>query len=140
MSNKKPKGINPRMHENEQTSKLSVGADVDGNGGVGAVRVTTTLMKSVSLFLTSAWKASVNVKRPSSVKPTKQEPRRSRKKKMPESGNARNSAYIVKVIESLKKKTKFSRSDEIIINFFSYFFVFIFFIFYCIITTLIIVW
>lgn len=140
MSNKKPKGINPRMHENEQTSKLSVGADVDGNGGVGAVRVTTTLMKSVSLFLTSAWKASVNVKRPSSVKPTKQEPRRSRKKKMPESGNARNSAYIVKVIESLKKKTKFSRSDEIIINFFSYFFVFIFFIFYCIITTLTISW
>lgn len=140
MSNKKPKGINPRMHENEQTSKLSVGADVEGNGGVDAVRVTTTLMKSVSLFLTSAWKASVNVKRPSSVKPTKQEPRRSRKKKMPESGNARNSAYIVKVIESLKKKTKFSRSDEIIINFFSYFFVFIFFIFYCIITTLTISW
>lgn len=123
MSIEKPKGINPRMHENEQTSKLSVGADVERNGGVDAVRVTTTLMKSVSLFLTSAWKASVNVKRPPSVKPTKQEPRRPRKKKMPESGNARNSAYIVKIIESLKKKTKFSRSNKIIINFlFSYFF------------------
>ncbi|KAL2738116.1 EF-hand calcium-binding domain-containing protein 1 [Vespula maculifrons] len=111
MSIEKPKGINPRMHENEQTSKLSVGADVERNGGVDAVRVTTTLMKSVSLFLTSAWKASVNVKRPPSVKLTKQEPRRPRKKKMPESGNARNSAYIVKIIESLKKKTKFSRIE-----------------------------
>ncbi|XP_047360761.1 EF-hand calcium-binding domain-containing protein 1-like [Vespa velutina] len=111
MSNEKPKGINPRMHENKQTLKLSVGADVEGNGGVDAVHVTTTLMKSVSLFLTSAWKASVNIKRPSSVKPTKQEPRSPRKKKMPESGNARNSAYIVKVIESLKKKTKFNRTE-----------------------------
>lgn len=133
MSNKKPQGINPRMHENEQISKLSVGADVEGNGGVDAVHVTTTFMKSVSLFLTSAWKASVNVKRPCSVKPTKPEPRRPRKKKMPESGNARNSAYIVKVIESLKKKTKFSRSDKIIIN--SFFLLFLFFLF-CIVLLL----
>ncbi|XP_043486402.1 EF-hand calcium-binding domain-containing protein 1 [Polistes fuscatus] len=98
------------MQANEQqTSKVSVGADC--NGGVDNVRVTTTLMKSVSLFLTSAWRVSVNEKRPSSVKTTKQELRRPRKKKMPESGNPRNSAYIIKVIESLKKKTKFSRTE-----------------------------
>lgn len=111
------------MQANEQqTSKVSVGADC--NGGVDNVRVTTTLMKSVSLFLTSAWRVSVNEKRSSSVKTTKQELRRPRKKKMPESGNPRNSAYIIKVIESLKKKTKFSRSDEISI-FFSIIIIFI---------------
>ncbi|KAI4492062.1 hypothetical protein M0802_010070 [Mischocyttarus mexicanus] len=93
------------------SSKTSVGADVERNRGVESMRVTKTLMKSVSLFLTSAWKVSVNEKRPSSIKTTKQEPRRARKKKMPESGNPRNSAYIAKIIESLKKKTKFSRAE-----------------------------
>ncbi|EFN72544.1 EF-hand calcium-binding domain-containing protein 1 [Camponotus floridanus] len=64
-------------------------------------------MKSVSLFLTSGRKASVNSKRQNCAASGKSEsPRRRRRRRMPESGGARNSAYIVKVIESLKKKTR----------------------------------
>jgi len=88
-----------------------VGIGVGVGVGVGAerstsisIRVGTTLMKSVSIFLTSGRKAS--------GKRTQifagELPRR-RRKKMPDEGSGRNSAYIAKMIESLKKKTRFSK-------------------------------
>ncbi|CAL1681857.1 unnamed protein product [Lasius platythorax] len=104
----------------ERRSATSTGGDQSGVGvGVGAERPTgisiragATLMKSVSLFLTSGRKASVNSKRQSCAASGKGEPpRRRRRRRMPEGGGARNSAYIVKVIESLKKKTRFSRVE-----------------------------
>ncbi|XP_072764412.1 calaxin-like [Anoplolepis gracilipes] len=106
----------------ERRSATSTGEDQSAVGvgvgvGVGAERATSisvragaTLMKSVSLFLTSGRKASVNSKR-QSTSGKGEPPRRRRRKRMPEGGGARNSAYIVKVIESLKKKTRFSRVE-----------------------------
>lgn len=88
---------------------VGVGADAERRAGI-SIRAGATLMKSVSIFLTSGRKASTNSKRQISVASGKDESsRRRRRRKMPEGGGARNSAYIVKVIESLKKKTRFSR-------------------------------
>lgn len=90
-------------------SGVGVGADAERRTGM-SVRAGTTLMKSVSIFLTSGRKASANSKRQISAVSVKDESsRRRRRRRMPEGGGARNSAYIVKVIESLKKKTRFSR-------------------------------
>ncbi|XP_012529506.1 EF-hand calcium-binding domain-containing protein 1 [Monomorium pharaonis] len=92
-------------------SGVGVGADAERRTGM-SVRAGTTLMKSVSIFLTSGRKASANSKRQISVVSGKDESsRRRHRRKMPEGGGTRNSAYIVKVIESLKKKTKFSRVE-----------------------------
>lgn len=91
-------------------AKSGVGADADVEHRTGInVRVGATFMKSVSIFLTSGRKASANSKRHISAVSGKDESRRRHRRKMPEGGSARNSAYIVKVIESLKKKTRFSR-------------------------------
>ncbi|KAK2587673.1 hypothetical protein KPH14_003791 [Odynerus spinipes] len=118
MSNEE--GINPMTQTTDRPLKVNIdagvevggdGGGVERDGGVNVIRARTTLMKSVTLFLTSARKVSVNSKRPASVTSAKQEPRRARRKRMPENGTGRNSAYIVKVIESLKRKTKFSRIE-----------------------------
>lgn len=92
-------------------AKSDVGVDADAKHRTHiSVRAGPTLMKSVSIFLTSGRKASANSKRQISAVPGKDDSsRRRRRRKMPEGGSARNSAYIVKVIESLKKKTRFSR-------------------------------
>jgi len=88
---------------------VGVGADAERRTGLSG-RAGATLMKSVSIFLTSGRKVSANSKRQISADFGKDElSRRRRRRKMPEGGGARNSAYIVKVIESLKKRTKFSR-------------------------------
>lgn len=90
-------------------SGVSVGADAERRTGM-SVRTGATLMKSVSIFLASGRKASTNSKRQISATSGKDESsRRRRRRKMPEGGGGRNSAYIIKVIESLKKKTRFSR-------------------------------
>ncbi|KAL0124697.1 hypothetical protein PUN28_006505 [Cardiocondyla obscurior] len=90
---------------------VGVGADAERRTGI-SVRAGTTLMKSVSIFLTSGRKASANSKRQISAASGKDESsRRRRRRRMPEGGGVRNSAYIVKVIESLKKKTRFSRVE-----------------------------
>ncbi|KYN07173.1 EF-hand calcium-binding domain-containing protein 1 [Cyphomyrmex costatus] len=90
---------------------VGAGADIDAERRTGiSVRAGATLMKSVSIFLTSGRKASANSKRQISAASNKDESsRRRRRRRMPEGGGGRNSAYIVKVIESLKKKTRFSR-------------------------------
>ncbi|XP_011872861.1 PREDICTED: calcineurin subunit B isoform X2 [Vollenhovia emeryi] len=104
----------------EQRSVTSTGGTKSGVGaGAGAerragisVRVGATLIKSVSIFLTSGRRASANSKRQISTVSDKDESsRRRRRRRMPEGGGGRNSAYIVKVIESLKKKTRFSRVE-----------------------------
>ncbi|XP_011687901.1 PREDICTED: EF-hand calcium-binding domain-containing protein 1 [Wasmannia auropunctata] len=88
---------------------VGVGADAGRRTGI-SVRAGATLMKSVSIFLTSGRKASANSKQQISAASGKNESsRRRRRRKMPE--GARNSAYIIKVIESLKKKTRFSRVE-----------------------------
>lgn len=88
---------------------VGVGADAERRTGI-TVRAGATLMKSVSIFLTSGRKASANSKRQISATSGKDESsRRRRRRRMPEGGGARNSAYIIKVIETLKKKTRFSR-------------------------------
>ncbi|XP_071647275.1 calaxin-like [Temnothorax longispinosus] len=87
------------------------GADAERRTGI-SVRGGTTLMKSVSIFLTRGRKASTNSKRQIAAASGKDELSKTRRRrKMPEGGGARNSAYIVKVIESLKKKTRFSRVE-----------------------------
>ncbi|XP_018339169.1 PREDICTED: EF-hand calcium-binding domain-containing protein 1 [Trachymyrmex septentrionalis] len=98
-------------------AKLGVGAGADVDAGADgrtgiSIRAGATLMKSVSIFLTSSRRASANSKRQISGASDKDESsRRRRRRKMPEGGGVRNSAYIVKVIESLKKKTRFSRVE-----------------------------
>lgn len=90
-------------------SGVGVGADAERRACI-SVRAGATLIKSVSIFLTSGRKASTNSKRQISAASGKDESsKRRRRRRMPEGGGARNSAYIVKVIESLKKKTRFSR-------------------------------
>lgn len=90
---------------------VSAGADIDVEDRTGiSICAGTTFMKSVSIFLTSGRRVSTNSKRQISVASGKDESsRRRRRRKMPEGGGVRNSAYIIKVIESLKKKTRFSR-------------------------------
>ncbi|XP_077272672.1 calaxin-like [Temnothorax americanus] len=97
----------------EAKSGIGAGAGADAERRTCiSVRGGTTLMKSVSIFLTSGRKASTNSKRQIAAASGKDElSRRRHRRKMPEGRGARNSAYIVKVIESLKKKTRFSRVE-----------------------------
>ncbi|EGI57467.1 EF-hand calcium-binding domain-containing protein 1 [Acromyrmex echinatior] len=94
---------------------VGAGADIDAEGRTGiSIRAGATLMKSVSIFLTSGRRASTNSKRQISAASGKDESsRRRRRRKMPEGGGVRNSAYIVKVIESLKKKTRLVELDSL---------------------------
>ncbi|KAG7189358.1 hypothetical protein KM043_017008 [Ampulex compressa] len=85
-----------------------VGAD---RRNIVSVRAGATLMKSVSIFLMSGRKASGNSKRQTSAGSFKQESRRLRRRRMPDGGSTRNSAHIVKVIDSLKRRTRFSRIE-----------------------------
>lgn len=93
----------PRM---EHGNVDGVGVGADGTGAAN-LRAGATLMKSVSIFLMNGRKASVNSKRLTSGSP-KHEPRKRHRRRMLDSGNARNSVHIVKLIDSLKKKTRFS--------------------------------
>ncbi|XP_029044750.2 EF-hand calcium-binding domain-containing protein 1-like [Osmia bicornis bicornis] len=96
----------PRMDHGK-----SVGVGVGAVGTSAAnLRAGSTLMKSVSIFLMSGRKASVNSKRQTSGSP-KQELRKRHRRRMPEVGATRNSAHTVKLIESLKRKTRFSWSE-----------------------------
>ncbi|XP_076635486.1 calaxin-like [Colletes latitarsis] len=86
----------------DRGSAVGVGAE---DGGGLSLRGGTTLMKSVSIFLMSGRKASVNPKRLTSDSP---KPRKRHRKRMPDAGTARNSTHTIRLIESLKKKTRFS--------------------------------
>ncbi|XP_043589576.1 EF-hand calcium-binding domain-containing protein 1-like isoform X1 [Bombus pyrosoma] len=86
---------------------VSVGAD---NRGAVNLCAGATLMKSVSIFLMSGRKASVNSNRQTSGSP-KHEPRRKHRRRMPVAGITRSSAYTAKLIESLKRKTRFCWSE-----------------------------
>lgn len=94
----------------DQGKNISVGVGVGvGAGSRGAVNLRTgaTLMKSVSIFLMSGRKASDNSKTQSSESP-KHEPRKGQRRRMPVAGPTRSSAQTMKMIESLKRKTRFS--------------------------------
>ncbi|XP_053996604.1 calaxin [Hylaeus anthracinus] len=93
----------PRM-DHESVAGVGVGAE----GALAAnLRAGATLMKSVSIFLMSGRKAFVNPKRLTSASP-KHEPRKRHRRRMPDGGGARNSTNTIRLIESLKKKTRFS--------------------------------
>ncbi|CAK9807118.1 clxn [Anthophora plagiata] len=96
----------PRMDHGDG---VGVGVGANSQGGV-SLRAGATLMKSVSIFLMSGRKASVMSKRQTSGSP-KHEPRRRQRRRMPVTGTTRSSAYIVKLIESLKRKTRFSWTE-----------------------------
>ncbi|KOX74275.1 EF-hand calcium-binding domain-containing protein 1 [Melipona quadrifasciata] len=83
---------------------VGVGAD---DRGTASLRAGATLMKSVSIFLMSGRKASVNSNRQIFGSP-KHEPRRKHRRRMPVAGTARTSAHTVKLMELLKRKTRFS--------------------------------
>ena len=83
---------------------VGVGADDQGTANL---RAGATLMKSVSIFLMSGRKASVNSNRQISGSP-KHEPRRKHRRRMPVAGTGRTSAHTVKLMELLKRKTRFS--------------------------------
>ncbi|XP_012152209.2 calaxin [Megachile rotundata] len=87
---------------------VGVGVGADGASTLN-LRAGTTLMKSVSIFLMSGRKASVNSKRQTSGSP--KELRKKHRRRMPEVGATRNSTHTVKMIESLKRKTRFSWSE-----------------------------
>ncbi|OAD54096.1 hypothetical protein WN48_08325 [Eufriesea mexicana] len=103
-----------RSHSSSAKPRMDHGSGVGVDVGVGAdsrgavnLRAGATLMKSVSIFLMSGRKASVNSNRQTSDSP-KHEPRRRRHRRMPVAGTTRSSAYTAKLIESLKRKTRFS--------------------------------
>ncbi|XP_017761801.1 PREDICTED: EF-hand calcium-binding domain-containing protein 1-like [Eufriesea mexicana] len=106
-----------RSHSSSAKPRMDHGSGVGVDVGVGAdsrgavnLRAGATLMKSVSIFLMSGRKASVNSNRQTSDSP-KHEPRRRRHRRMPVAGTTRSSAYTAKLIESLKRKTRFSWSE-----------------------------
>lgn len=98
-----------------RTDHRAVGAGAGVAVGVGAearsvanIRASSTLMKSVSIFLMSGRKASVDSRKLTSDVP-KRESRRRHRARMPDGGSGtRNSTHTVKLIESLRKKTRFS--------------------------------
>ncbi|CAL7939811.1 unnamed protein product [Xylocopa violacea] len=96
----------PRM-DHGSSGGVGVGADV--RGGV-SLRAGATLMKSVSIFLMSGRKAFAVGKRQTSGSP-KHEPRRRPRRRLPVAGSTRNTAYMMKLTESLKRKTRFSWSE-----------------------------
>lgn len=98
----------PRMERGSGVS-VDVGVGADRQGAVN-VRGGATFMKSVSIFLMSGRKASVNSNRQtsSSASPKHEPRRRHRGRRMPVPAAARTSVYTVKLIESLKRKTRFS--------------------------------
>lgn len=99
------------MVEKQQRS-----GDPGGSGGGGlnsrilmSGRTGAILMKSVSIFLASGRKASGGSKKQSSSENLLQQEGRRRKKKMPEDPSLKSAAYQARLIESLKKKTKFNK-------------------------------
>ncbi|XP_015436128.1 PREDICTED: EF-hand calcium-binding domain-containing protein 1 [Dufourea novaeangliae] len=86
---------------------FGVGVGAEGRSVATNLRAGATLMKSVSIFLMSGRKASVTSKRVTSGNP-KHEPRIRHRGKMPDGGQTRNSTHTIKLIESLRKKTRFS--------------------------------
>lgn len=97
----------PRMERGSGVS-VDVGVGADRQGAVN-LRGGATFMKSVSIFLMSGRKASVNSNRQTSSSASpKQEPRKRHRRRMPVPATARTSVYTVKLIESLKRKTRFS--------------------------------
>lgn len=98
----------PRMDHGSGVS-VDVGVGADRQGAVN-LRGGATFMKSVSIFLMSGRKASANSNRQTSSASPKHEPRRRHhRRRMPVPATAsRTSAYTVKLIESLKRKTRFS--------------------------------
>ncbi|XP_063993223.1 calaxin [Diachasmimorpha longicaudata] len=69
-----------------------------------SARTGALVLKSVSIFLTSGRKASVNSKKPSSESP----PRR-RRRRRPDDASMKT--YYTKVVDTLRKKTRFSRVE-----------------------------
>ncbi|XP_076238384.1 calaxin-like [Calliopsis andreniformis] len=98
----------PRM-DHKSVVGVGVGVGAEDRGAVN-LRAGATLLKSVSIFLMNGRKASVNTKRLTSGSP-KHEPRKRHRRRMPDAGHTRNSVHTVKIIESLKKKTRFSWSE-----------------------------
>ncbi|XP_015111072.1 EF-hand calcium-binding domain-containing protein 1 [Diachasma alloeum] len=69
-----------------------------------SARTGALVLKSVSIFLTSGRKVSVNSKKPSSESP----PRR-RRRRRPDDASMKT--YYTKVVDTLRKKTRFSRVE-----------------------------
>lgn len=90
----------------------SAGVD-DGAGARTSMtgRGGAMVMRSVSIFLANGRKASVASKRvqPSLSSPVAPVSHRRRRKMPDEASAAKNAAMTVKILDSLKKKTKFSR-------------------------------
>ncbi|KAG5306830.1 EFCB1 protein, partial [Acromyrmex insinuator] len=93
---------------------VGAGADIDAEGRTGiSIRAGATLMKSVSIFLTSGRRASTNSKRQISAASGKDESsRRRRRRKMPEGGGVRNSAVELDSLCKLYKKLTTNSSQQ----------------------------
>ncbi|XP_012251101.1 calaxin isoform X2 [Athalia rosae] len=89
-------------------SQVGAGAHTSMTGRGGAM-----VMRSVSIFLASGRKVSVASKRAKIVNSSSSAidaaPRQRRR--MPDDANTKSAALTAKILESLKKKTKFSRSE-----------------------------
>ncbi|KAK0085047.1 hypothetical protein PV325_005893 [Microctonus aethiopoides] len=96
------------MSEGPPTKGMSGGGNVDVGALMNRIPMTARtgaiVMKSVSIFLTSGRKASVNCK-----KTTSDIKQRDKRRKMPDEANVK--AYHAKVVESLRKVTRFSRPE-----------------------------
>lgn len=100
--------VNKKMSERPPTKGMSGGGNVDVGALMNRIPMTARtgaiVMKSVSIFLTSGRKASVNCK-----KTTSDIKQRDKRRKMPDEANMK--AYHAKVVESLRKVTRFSRPE-----------------------------
>ncbi|XP_033231695.1 uncharacterized protein LOC117182699 [Belonocnema kinseyi] len=112
-----------RRHMSEVQSTMppsgsrSGGEGFDGDGADGRLPLTGSagamVMKSVSIFLARSRKASVSSRRQQLASPDqKQETVSKRRRRRPKTDlKMKSAAYYAKVIESLKKKTRFTKFE-----------------------------
>lgn len=99
------------------SASRSVGGEcVNGDGAAGRLPITGSagalVMKSVSLFLARGRKTSVSSRRQqSNTVEQKQELEKKRKRRARVDPKMKSAAYYAKIIELLKKKTKFSKVE-----------------------------
>ncbi|XP_015587745.1 EF-hand calcium-binding domain-containing protein 1 [Cephus cinctus] len=90
------------------------GGDEIGVGAVGRTPISgrggAMVMRSVSIFLTNGRKVSIVSKRQQNISAGTVSGGR-RRKKMPDDGSIKSAAFNTKIIETLRKKTKFSRGE-----------------------------
>lgn len=90
------------------TNKIDIGAAVINSLPISG-RTGAIVMKTVSIFLTSGRKASINIKKQNNETTQRRNKHNKNYKMTSDYDLNNNKTHQAKIIESLKKKTKFSR-------------------------------